>query len=120
VKNDICERTLSFAVRVVKLCRYLDEQSGVCRTLSKQLIRSGTSIGGNVEEAQGGQSRADFLSKISIACKEARETLYWLKLLEAVEIINVDLMREVKLEANELVGILTAIQLLPVRSLHGY
>jgi len=60
------------------------------------------------------------LSKISIACKEARETLYWLKLLEAVEIINVDLMREVKLEANELVGILTAIQLLPVRSLHGY
>ena len=109
MKNDICDRTLGFAVRIVKLCRFLDEQAGVGSTLSKQLIRSGTSIGANVEEAQGGQSRADFLSKISIACKEARETLYWLKLLEAAEVISNDRLQETKTEANELIGILTAI-----------
>ena len=109
MKTDICDRTFAFAVRVVKLCRYLDEQTGVCRTLGKQLIRSGTSIGANVEEAQGGQSRADFLSKISIACKEARETLYWLKLLESAEVVSDDRLKEIKAEANELVGILTAI-----------
>jgi len=109
LKNDICERTLDFSVRIVKLCRFLDEQAGVSRTLSKQLIRSGTSIGANVEEAQGGQSRADFLSKISIACKEARETLYWLKLLEATEAVPDDRLKEIRTEANELVGILTAI-----------
>ena len=109
MKNDICDRTFAFAVRVVKLCRYLDEQSSVSRTLSKQMIRSGTSIGANVEEAQGGQSRADFLSKIAIACKEARETLYWLKLLEAADVVHVDRLKEIKAEANELVGILTAI-----------
>lgn len=93
----------------MKLCRYLDEQAGVCRTLSKQLIRAGTSIRPSVEEAQGEQGRADFLSKISIACKEARETLYWLKLLGAAEVIHVDRLKEIKGEANELVGILTAI-----------
>lgn len=93
----------------MKLCQFLDKQAGVGRTLGKQLIRSGTSIGANVEEAQGGQSRADFLSKISIACKEARETLYWLKLLEAAEVIHVDRLKEIKAEANELVGILTTI-----------
>jgi len=109
LKNDICERTFDFSVRIVKLCRFLDEQAGVSRTLSKQLIRSGTSIGANVEEAQGGQSRADFLSKISIACKEARETLYWLKLLEATEAVPDDRLKEIRTEANELVGILTAI-----------
>jgi four helix bundle protein len=109
VKIDICDRTFAFSVRVVKLCRHLDEQAGVGRTLSKQLIRSGTSIGANVEEAQGGQSRADFLSKISIACKEARETLYWIKLLEAADVLHADRLQEIKTEANELVGILTAI-----------
>ena len=109
MKNDICERTFNFSVRIVKLCRFLDEQAGVSRTLSKQLIRSGTSIGANVEEAQGGQSWADFLSKISIACKEARETMYWLKLLEAAEVIPDDRLKEIRTEANELVGILTSI-----------
>ena len=74
--RDIQERTFQFAVRVVKVCQHLDDKSGAGRTLAKQLIRYGTSIGAKVEDAQGGQSRADFLSKISIACKEAIETLY--------------------------------------------
>lgn len=109
MKIDICDRTFVFAVRIVKLCQFLDKRAGVGRTLGKQLIWSGTSIGANVEEAQGGQSRADFLSKISIACKEARETLYWIKLLEAAEVLHVDRLEEIKAEANELVGILTTI-----------
>src|SRR5258707_12965901 len=76
--KDIKERIFVFAVRVIKLCH---RKPGVSRTLSGQLLRAGTSVGANVEEAQAGQSRADFISKYSIALKEARETHYWLRLL---------------------------------------
>ena len=79
--QDIQERTLTFAVRVVKLCRFLHEKGGIERILSSQLIRSGTSIGANVREAQSGQSDRDFLHKMEIALKEARETEYWLIVL---------------------------------------
>jgi four helix bundle protein len=108
-KRDIQERTFAFAVRIVRLCQYLDEQPGVARTLAKQLLRAGTSIGANIEEAQAGQSRADFASKCAIALKEARETLYWLRLLEATEVITATRLVELKTEADELVRILTAI-----------
>lgn len=81
--RDIKERTFSFALDIVKLCLQLEKQSGTWRILGKQLLRSGTSIGANTEEAQAGQSRADFVSKYAIALKEARETLYWLRLLQA-------------------------------------
>ena len=81
--RDIKERTFSFALEIVRLCRSLDSRPGSFRTLIQQLLRSGTSVGANVEEAQAGQSRADFISKYSIALKEARETLYWLRLLDA-------------------------------------
>jgi four helix bundle protein len=70
------ERSFKFALAIIDLCRKLDEKPGVSRTLSNQLLRSGTSVGANIEEGQGSQSRADFLSKYSIACKEARETLH--------------------------------------------
>jgi four helix bundle protein len=86
--QEIGERSFAFAVRVVKLCQTLDERPGVSRTLSNQLLRSGTSIGANLQESKGGQSRADFLSKVSIALKEARETHYWLRLLVAADIIH--------------------------------
>ncbi|WP_099798674.1 four helix bundle protein [Parathermosynechococcus lividus] len=78
--KDIRERAFELAVRIVKVCQFLDEQLGVGGTLGKQLIRSGTSIGANLEEAQAGQSRADLISKNAIALKEARETHYWLRL----------------------------------------
>ena len=71
-QRDIVERTFRFSVRIVRVCQSLDEQLGVGRTLSRQLLRSGISIGANVEEAQAGQSRADFLSKYYIAPKMAR------------------------------------------------
>jgi len=93
----------------VKLCQVLDERPGVGRTLSRQLLRSGTSIGANVEEAQAGQSRSDFLSKYSIALKEARETYYWLRLIAGCEILPAIRLAEISQESNELVAILTAI-----------
>ena len=83
--RDIKERTFAFALEIVRLCRTLDGKRGPARTLGRQLLRSGTSIGANVEEAQAGQSQADFISKYNIALKEARETIYWLRLLDASE-----------------------------------
>ncbi|MCB1098466.1 MAG: four helix bundle protein [Verrucomicrobiae bacterium] len=106
---DICERTFEFATRVVKLCQALDESPGVSRTLATQLLRSGTSIGANVEESQGGQSKADFISKLAIACKEARETHYWLRLLAATDVVPEPKLIPLIDEANQLVAILTTI-----------
>ena len=75
----IKEKSYSFALQIIRLYKSLLKQNEF--VLSKQLLRSGTSIGANVEEALAGQSRADFLSKMSIASKEARETHYWLRLI---------------------------------------
>jgi len=77
--NIIQKKSYDFALKIIELYRKLVK--GNEYILSKQILRSGTSIGANVEEAQAGQSRADFVSKISIASKEARETCYWLRLL---------------------------------------
>lgn len=80
---DIERRTFEFALRIVKVCTALDAQPGVGRTLNKQLLPCGTSVGANVTEAQAAQSRPDFISKMNIALKEARESLYWLRLVAA-------------------------------------
>ena len=78
--NVVRDKSYAFAVRNVKACRhFVDEKKE--HVLSKQLLRSRTSIGANVEEAIGGQSGKDFLAKLSIAYKEARETHYWIRLL---------------------------------------
>lgn len=107
--RDIKERTFKFALEMVKLCRELDERPGVGRTVGKQLLRSGTSIGANVEEAQAGQSRADFINKNAIALKEARETVYWLRLLrESGECANSQ-SEPLQHEAEEIAQILGAI-----------
>jgi len=86
MKTDLPERTFAFAKRIVKRCQTLEEQRGVAQTLSRQLIRSGTSIGANVEEVQAGQSRNDFRLKNNIACEEVRETLHWLRLLAETDV----------------------------------
>ena len=80
---DIRERTFAFAVRIVKLCQYLEKHSNLSKSLIEQLIKAGTSVGANLEEATAGQSRADFAHKNSISLKEARETNYWLRLILA-------------------------------------
>src|SRR5437868_419927 len=85
---DIRERAFQFAIRVVRLCRQLDAIPGTSRSLSRQLLRSATSIGANLEEAQAGHTRRDFTCKNEIALKEARETKYWLRLLVASEIAS--------------------------------
>jgi four helix bundle protein len=76
--NIIKDKSYKFALRIVGLYKYLEKKESV---LSKQILRSGTSVGANIEEAIGAQSRRDFLSKISIAYKEIRETKYWIRLL---------------------------------------
>lgn len=83
----VSEKAFAFAVRTVKLCQHLQNKKHEY-VLSKQLLRSGTSIGANISEAQQGQSRADFVSKMSIALKEAAETKYWLRLLEATDYLT--------------------------------
>jgi four helix bundle protein len=107
--QEIRQRAFAFAVRVVKLCRALDKTPGVSRTLANQLLRSGTSVGANLEESRGGQSRADFLAKVYIALKEARETHYWLRLLVASEIVAESQLEPLLDECNQLVAILTTI-----------
>lgn len=107
----ITERTFGFAINVVEICQMLDSQPGVRRTLSRQLLRSGTSVGANVEEAQAGQSKADFISKCSIALKECRETAYWLRLLDACRLYQGAMLNPLRREADELCRILATIVL---------
>ena len=104
----IPDRTFQFAIRIVKLCQHLEETGSVARTISRQLLRSGTSIGANVQEGQAGQSKADFISKNYIALKEARETLYWLKLLAATNILPESRLTPIAQEAKEITRILGA------------
>jgi len=108
-KRDLCERTFQFALRIVNLCQGLSKKPGVEQILAKQLLRSGTSVGANIEEGQAAQSKPDFVSKYSIARKEARETKYWLRLLAESGIVSHDQTKELLAECNELIAILTTI-----------
>jgi four helix bundle protein len=107
--EDITKRCFAFATRIVKLCKVLETKSSVSRTLANQLLRSGTSIGANMEEAQGSHSKADFVAKVVIASKEARETHYWLRLLAASEVVPAEELSALTDEANQIVAILTTI-----------
>ncbi len=108
-RRDFCGRTFAFSVRIVDVCTRLGGKPGPGRTLGKQLLRAGTSIGANVEEAQGGQSRADFISKYSIARKEAREAHCWLRLLAATGLETEAELAPLIQECGEFTAILTAI-----------
>ena|SRR3990170_5911781 len=103
----IKEKSYSFALQVIGLYKELLIQNEF--VLSKQLLRSGTSIGANVEEALAGQSRADFLSKMSIASKEARETNYWLRLIRDSKIISKSKVEPLLTEFESIANILTSI-----------
>lgn len=106
---EIKERSFQFAIRIVKLCQSLEFASTTTHTLIAQLIRSGTSIGANIEEANGSQSKADFTAKMYIACKEARETHYWLRLLVSTEVVKAEKLESLIDESNQIVAILTTI-----------
>ncbi|BAY99906.1 hypothetical protein NIES37_38890 [Tolypothrix tenuis PCC 7101] len=104
----IADRTKALAIRIVKACSFLDEKPGVCRTLSKQLLRSGTSIGANVREAQSAQSNKDFLSKLEIALKEERETEYWIEILIESELVEKNQFNPLLEETKEIGKILVS------------
>jgi len=104
----IDKRTKMFAIQIVKLYRYLVEERGE-RVLSKQLLRSGTSIGANIAEGLYGASRADFVNKYAIALKEANETHYWLDLLVETDYLPRDeAATSVLDECNQIISILAA------------
>jgi len=106
--NIIQQKSYSFAVRVVKMCQHLVTAKKE-RVLSKQVVRSGTSVGANVEEAIGAQSRPDFVAKVSVAYKEARETKYWLRLLRDTGYLTDTAFEAVHDEADELCRLLSSI-----------
>ena len=108
MNNAIQEKSFRFAVRIVKLCRYLqsDHKEFV---LSKQLLRSGTSIGANISESQQAQSRPDFINKLNIALKEACETNYWLRLLRETDFLTDEAFQSIITDCRELERLLTAI-----------
>ena len=107
-KRDIEERTIQYSLRIINLYRVL-ESDNVGRIIGKQVLRSRTSIGANVHEAQGGQSRADFIAKMSIAYKEARETHYWLRLIREADLVTAARIAELYLETEELIKIIGTI-----------
>jgi four helix bundle protein len=107
--KDIVIRTFEFAVVVIQLCVQLDERPGVGRILMGQILRAGTSIPANVEEAQAAQSKADFVSKMSIALKEARETHLRLRLLVPVSVISINDLNPLIQEADEIKRVIGAI-----------
>ena len=106
--RDIQERTFRFAVRILKLVGSLPRDAAGT-AVARQLARSGTGVGANVEEAQGSHSRKEFIRRMNIARSEARETLYWLRLVVEAGILARDRLREITGEADELVRILTTI-----------
>ena len=109
-KNNIQNKSFHFAIRFVKLSKILKAERKEY-TLSNQLLRAGTSIGANVSEAQQDQSRPDFLSKMNIALKEAVETEYWLRLLEATDYLTTAEFASIHADCEELVKILvTAVK----------
>jgi four helix bundle protein len=109
-ENVIQKKSFDFAVRIVNAYKYLQTEKKEF-VLSKQILRSGTSIGTNVEEAIGGQSKKDFIAKTSISYKEARETIYWIKLLVATGYLEKDLAQSLLDDAEELSKILSSILL---------
>lgn len=106
--NVIVLKSKRFAIRIVKLYQYLMKEHREF-VLSKQILRSGTSIGANVKEAVQGQSRADFSSKMNIALKEAVETEYWLELLHETNYLDDRAFQGIYRECQELIKILVAI-----------
>ncbi len=106
--NIIAEKSFKFAVRIVEIHRHLisDKREFV---LARQLLRCGTSIGANVEEATGGHTPREFLSKMGIAYKEARETTYWLRLLKETNSLSETEADSLLIDANELCRILASI-----------
>jgi four helix bundle protein len=106
--QDIRDRTFEFACRVARLAPRLAPQPGI-RCIVDQLVKSGTSVGANLEEARSGSSRRDFIRYVEISLREARETLYWLRVCVALDLGPRDELEHLRLEGEQIARILGAI-----------
>jgi four helix bundle protein len=108
--SDIRARSFKYSLRAVKLYQYLQKQrDGASWILGKQFLRAACSVGANIEEAQSAESRPDFVHKLGIAQKEARESLYWLRLLSESALVPQGRLSPLTLETEELIAVLTSI-----------
>ena len=108
--QDIRKRVYQYALRAIRLHQYLQKQRDSAGwIIGKQYLRAATSIGANIEEAQASESRADFAHKVGIAQKEARESLFWLRLLMDSRIISNSRLKPLTKETEELIAVITAI-----------
>lgn len=106
--NVIVDKSYKFAIRIVKLYQYLSDNKKEY-TLSKQILKSGTSIGANIEEAIGSISRKEFIAKMQISYKEAKETRYWIRLLNDTNYLNNQLFKSLLEDCDELLKIIVSI-----------
>ena len=116
--NVVRDKAFAFALRVVKLARYLQDEKREF-VLSKQVLRSGTAIGALVREAEHAESKADFAHKMNIALKEANETLYWMDLLHQSETITASSFESIRSDSEELVKLLVSIVKTTKAALHA-
>jgi four helix bundle protein len=107
-ENNLKDKSFRFAIRVVRLYKYLVKEKKEF-VMSKQILRAGTSIGANIREAQNAQSKMDFIHKLSISQKEADETLYWLELLNQSEYLETPIFDSLFNDASELLRLLKSI-----------
>ena len=107
-ENVVKEKTFTFAIRVVKLYKYLCSNKKEY-ILSKQLLRSGTSVGAMVREAEHAETKKDFLHKMAVAQKEINETIYWLDLLKETDYLTAQQHESIKMDAIEIIKLITAI-----------
>ena len=105
--NVLKDKSFKFAVRIVKLYKYLSEEKKEF-VLSKQVLRSGTSVGAMAREAEHSESKADFIHKMAIAQKEINETIYWLELLNATEYLSLEMFNSLNNDAIELIKMITS------------
>jgi four helix bundle protein len=107
--NAIKDKSFDFAVRIIKLYKYFRKTEASLDPILKQLLRSGTSIGANVHEAQGAITKKDFINKLQISLKEANESEYWINLLFKTEVLKAEQFNSLEKDCKELIKLLTSI-----------
>ena len=107
--RDLDDRVFRFACRIVDLFELLNAKGGAARVVGYQLLDAGTSVGSNYEEAAAGQTKADFIAKLSISRKESRESLFWLRLIAAKRLLELEIIADDISEARQLTAIFTSI-----------
>ena len=107
MKGGLGERSIAYSLRVIKLYRVLAKDA-VGRVLGDQLLRAATSVGANIHEAEGAQSRVDFIAKVSIAHKEAREAAYWIRLIREAQLVPEARLADLVGEADQMIKILSS------------